>query len=84
MKVILTEKHITFNENYTITHGKTGMNIPTQEFLRGIFVGIYIEGFEYEVLYKMIINNIPIEPIRNHNMINLKENQDITKSIEGE
>ena len=29
----------------------------------------------------MIINHIPIELIRNPNLINLKENQDITKSI---
>ena len=37
MKVLLSEKHVTFNENYTIRHLKTGMNIPIQEFLWGIF-----------------------------------------------
>ena len=38
MKVLSGEKHVTFNENYTIAHLKTGMNIPIQGFLRGIIV----------------------------------------------
>ena len=32
----------------------------------------------------MIINHIPIDLIRNPNLINLKENHDIPKSIRGE
>ena len=38
IKVLLREKHVAFNENYKITHWKTGMNIDIQEFLRGISV----------------------------------------------
>ena len=37
MSVLMDEKHITFDENYTITHLKTGMNIGL-EVLRGVFV----------------------------------------------
>ena len=79
-KVLLREKHITFNENYTITHLKSGMNIPKQEFLQGIFV-MKSNVKEYEVFLKMTINHISNELIRNPNLISLKENQDITKSI---
>ena len=35
MKVLLREKHVTFNVNYTITDLKTSMNILIHEFLRG-------------------------------------------------
>ena len=38
MEVLMGEKHLTLNENYTVTHSKTGMNIDLQEFLRGVFV----------------------------------------------
>ena len=42
--------HVTFNENYTITHLKTGMNIVIQEFLREIFV-MKSTVKEYEVFF---------------------------------
>jgi len=50
MKLLLREKHITFNENYIITHMKTDMNIPIQKFLRGIYA---MKSFvkEYEVFF---------------------------------
>ena len=38
IKLLISEKHITFNENYTITRLKTDMDIPIEEFLRYIFV----------------------------------------------
>ena len=38
IKVLLREKLITFKENYTNTHLKTGMNFSIQEYFRGIFV----------------------------------------------
>ena len=34
MKVLLREKHFTFKDKYTITHLKTRMHIPMQEFLQ--------------------------------------------------
>ena len=80
IKLLISEKHITFNENYTITHLKTDMDIPIQEFLRFIFV-MNANVKEYEVFFKMIINHIPIELIRNPKMIKFKENHGITKSI---
>ena len=82
MKVLLRKKHVTFNENYTITRLKTGMNIAIQEFLQGIFV-MKSKVKEYEVFFKMIMNHIPTDLIRNPKLTNLKENQDITKSIGG-
>ena len=82
IKLLISEKHINFNENYTITHLKTDMDIPIQEFLRFIFV-MNANVKEYEVFFKMIINHIPIELIRNPKLIKLKENQDITKLIGG-
>ena len=51
MQVILREKQVTFNENDTITHFITGMNIAIQEYLRGIFV-IKSEKKEYGVILK--------------------------------
>ena len=51
MQVILREKHVTFNENDTITHFITGINIVIQEYLRGIFV-MKSEKKEYEVFLK--------------------------------
>ena len=59
------------------------MNIPIQEYLRGIFV-IKSNVKEYKVFLKMIINHIPTELTRNANLMNLKESQDITKSNGGE
>ena len=82
MKILLRKKPIIFNENYTITHFKTGMNITIHAFLRGIFV-MKSNVKKYEMFFKMIINHIPIELIRNPKLIQLKENQDITKSIGG-
>ena len=83
MKILLRKKPIIFNENYTITHFKTGMNITIHAFLRGIFV-MKSNVKKYEMFFKMIINHIPIALIRNPNLINLKEIQTITKSIGGE
>ena len=82
MKVLLREKHVTFYKNYTITHLKTGMNIPIQEFLRGIFF-MRLKVKEYEVFLKTIMDYIPTDLIRNPNLRNLKENLDITKLIGG-
>ena len=59
------------------------MNIPIQEYLRGIFV-IKSNVKEYKVFLKMIINHIPTELTWNANLMNLKESQDITKSNGGE
>ena len=35
---LLKQKHIVFNENFTITNLKTGMHIEVHDFLKGIFV----------------------------------------------
>ena len=70
------KKCIGFNENDTITHMKTGMNIPIQEFLRLIIV-MNSNVKEYEVFFQLIINHIPNELIRNPKLIKLKEIQDI-------
>ena len=59
------------------------MNIPIQEFLQRIFF-TKSNVKDYDVFFKMIINNIPIDLIRNLNFIILKENQDVIKSIGGE
>ena len=82
IQLLINEKCISFNENYTITHLKTDMTIPIQEFLRLIFV-VNSNVKEYEVFFQMIINDIPIEVIRNRKLIKFKEIQVIANSISG-
>ena len=82
IQLLINEKCISFNENYTITHLKTDMTIPIEDFLRMIFV-VNSNVKEYEVFFQMIINDIPIEMIRNRKMIKLKEIQGIVNSIGG-
>ena len=82
MNVLLREKHVTFNENYIITHLKTGMKIDIQEFLRGILV-MKSKVKENEVFFKAIMNHILNDIIWNPKLINLNENQKDNSSIGG-
>ena len=58
------EKHVTLNENDSITHLKRGMNISLQEFLRGVFV-MKAAIKDHQEIFKAIMDHIPNNIILN-------------------
>ena len=78
MKFLLKEKHITLNNTYIKTYLKTGVYVELQDFFRGVFV---LKVKEHWMFFEAVMNHIPNNFIRNSKLINLKENQDINKSI---
>ena len=68
IKVILQEKHIALNNDYTVTYSKTKLNIGLHIFLRGIF-DMKAKVTDYEVFFKDTIKHIP-NNIKNKFQIN--------------
>ena len=82
LELLLKQKHIVLNENFTITNLKNGIHIEIHDLLKGIFV-IKASIKNNRKFFDEIMEYIPNKIIRNVKLLNYKDNDDIDVSYGG-
>ena len=82
LELLLKQKHIVLNENFTITNLKSGIHIEIHDLLKGIFV-IKASIKNNRKFFDDIMEYIPHKIIRNVKLLNSKDNDDVDVSYGG-